>query len=594
MKAKCHIIIILFIYVLCNSTSAAYAFQQDISKEEVLRLVRIECSDVAKMENDLNNQYYDVIGSMEPNSIDVVVSVGEIDDLKEKNIRFSIIRKGKPLNDNFQNIPSTGELPARYPSLEEINARMQTIAHDYPEIVKLYDLTDEYNMSATSEGRHLYAIKISDNVGVEEDEHDIMIVSNHHAREVITPLIAFNAIDQLTGKYGYDDRITELVNNNEIWVAPNWNPDGYNHCYTTDAMWRKNRRIFDTGIGVDQNRNYPHLWDGAHSGSTNPSSQIHKGPAPASEPETQTMIAFANDQVFEKLLDFHSSGRQVLWGFYNPSHPFDAWFHDEAELLADTCGYTSANHTRKPTADGENYHWHLAYTGSNAFLVETHTQFIPEYASAIAEANQLWPGIMWFMERDIPLSGHIKDLDTGDPIVANFEIAGINYITEEINISTEPYGAYHLFIPPGEYDITFSAEGYNDKEVHVIVADGEANIVEVEMTKTGTFIDDYVINGRGSGNKIISINNYPNPFNTQTDISYSLAERGKISIEVFNNSGQKINTLLDDDQSEGDYKIGWDGTDFSGNSISSGIYFCEIKITTGNSYYSSHCKLLKY
>lgn len=578
MKAKSHIIIPLIIVMFFNITSTAKTIQQGNTKEEVLRLVRIECSDVVKMENDLNKEYYDVIGSYAHNSLDVVVSVKELKELEKKNLNFSILKKGKPLNENFNKPPSTGELPLGYPSLEEINARMQTIAHDFPEIVKLYDLTEEYNMEPTFEGRHLYALKISDNVGIEEDENDIMIVANHHAREVVTPQIAFNAIDQLTAKYGIDDRITEVVNNNEIWIAPNWNPDGYNHCYTTDALWRKNRRIFDEGIGVDQNRNYPHLWDGQHSGSTNSSSQIFKGPSAASEPETQTMIAFATDQVFEKLLDFHSSGRQVLWGFYNPSHPFDAWLQDEAELLANSYGYTGDNNIRKPSADGENYHWHLAYTGSLAYLCETHTQFIPTYASALTEANQLWPGILSFFEKDIPLSGHINDRDSGKPIVANIEISGVNYITEEINISTEPFGAYHLFIPPGEYDITFSAEGYIIKEEHVIVAEGVANILEVEMAKTGTFIEDIEIFD------LIELKAFPNPFSTNTQIEYALARASRVDITIYNSVGSKVAELNSSDQQAGTYSYTW-----GEEQIASGLYYLLIK--AGD--YTEVVKLLK-
>ena len=39
-----------------------------------------------------------------------------------------------------------------------------------------------------------------------------------------------------------------------------WNPDGYNHVFTVDNNWRKNRRVLPGGIGVDQNRNYPQGW----------------------------------------------------------------------------------------------------------------------------------------------------------------------------------------------------------------------------------------------------------------------------------------------------------------------------------------------
>ena len=50
------------------------------------------------------------------------------------------------------------------------NARMQEIATTYPSIARVVDITATYNTPATVEGRHIYALKISDNVGHDEDE----------------------------------------------------------------------------------------------------------------------------------------------------------------------------------------------------------------------------------------------------------------------------------------------------------------------------------------------------------------------------------------------------------------------------------------
>jgi hypothetical protein len=70
--------------------------------------------------------------------------------------------------------------------------------------------------------------------------------------------------------------------------------------------------------------------------------------------------------------------------------------------------------------------------------------------------------------------------------------------------------------------------------------------------------------------------NYPNPFNPATTIEYSLPKRGHVTIEIFNLLGQKVRTLMDEYKSTGNYTITWDGTDNSGNQLSTGIYFCRL------------------
>jgi hypothetical protein len=119
--------------------------------------------------------------------------------------------------------------------------------------------------------------------------------------------------------------VTQTVNNNEIWIAASGNPDGYEHVFSVDNMWRKNRLQLSNGVGVDLNRNYPVGWTSGCSGSTSHSSETYKGPSAGSEVETQTMMAWGNDRRFAKVIDFHSSGREILWD-YDPdcaTHPFD-------------------------------------------------------------------------------------------------------------------------------------------------------------------------------------------------------------------------------------------------------------------------------
>lgn len=73
--------------------------------------------------------------------------------------------------------------------------------------------------------------------------------------------------------------------------------------------------------------------------------------------------------------------------------------------------------------------------------------------------------------------------------------------------------------------------------------------------------------------------NYPNPFNPSTTISYSLAESGHARIIVFNSLGQQVRTLADGPQSAGVHVVQWDGRNENGQNVSSGVYF--YRLTAG-------------
>lgn len=65
---------------------------------------------------------------------------------------------------------------------------------------------------------------------------------------------------------------------------------------------------------------------------------------------------------------------------------------------------------------------------------------------------------------------------------------------------------------------------------------------------------------------------YPNPFNSQAKIEYTIPENSHISIKIYNILGQEINELINQDVEPGYYSIIWNGNDKSGNPISSGVY----------------------
>ncbi len=71
--------------------------------------------------------------------------------------------------------------------------------------------------------------------------------------------------------------------------------------------------------------------------------------------------------------------------------------------------------------------------------------------------------------------------------------------------------------------------------------------------------------------------NFPNPFNADTEISFELPSTNHVIITVFNIMGQRIRTLTEREYGIGYHKIRWDGKDDIGNLVSSGIYIYRIR-----------------
>jgi len=66
--------------------------------------------------------------------------------------------------------------------------------------------------------------------------------------------------------------------------------------------------------------------------------------------------------------------------------------------------------------------------------------------------------------------------------------------------------------------------------------------------------------------------NSPNPFNPNTSITFTLAKAGKVTVDVFNSAGQKVDTIASGMMTAGSHSVTWNASKFS-----AGVYFCTIK-----------------
>jgi len=441
---------------------------------QTLRRVRVEHglapAQAAAFVHSLEADGLDVLeGSVGASSLELVVSLAQLDDLRRRGHAPVVLEIGRPYRSIQGSQPGSGlDIPSGYPDLNQVIAQMNATAAAFPSICRVVNLTTTYGLAPTHEGRDLFAVVVSDNVNTAENEPAFLLVANHHCREIMTPVLALDAMTRLTTQYGSDPTITSIVDANEIWIAPVWNPDGYEYVFNVDNLWRKNRRPVGGGqFGVDLNRNYPLGWTSPCAGASTGSATTYKGPSPGSEAETQTMLALGGDRNFAKVIDFHSYGREVLWSYACLPHPFASWLQSEAALLSAACGY--GGQERTPSADGEHYQWQLGARSAYSFLVEIGTAFQPTYANAQNEANQVWGGILAMLQRPVSVHGNITDACTGEGISATIAVAGANFVNGEMNQSSPLNGRYHSFLPPGSWTLIFTAPGYAPRSMPVTV-----------------------------------------------------------------------------------------------------------------------------
>ncbi|MFI7519082.1 M14 family zinc carboxypeptidase [Micromonospora globbae] len=271
---------------------------------------------------------------------------------------------------------------SNYHDYAELTAVVNRVVADHPTIARKLSIGSSY------EGRDLMAVKISDNVATDENEPEILINSQQHAREHLTVEMAIYLLNLFTDGYGSDSRITNVVNSREIWIVPTMNPDGSEYDIATGSYrsWRKNRQpnSGSSYVGTDLNRNWGYQWGccGGSSGST--SSETYRGPSAFSAPETQALRNFVNSRVvggvqqIKANIDFHTYSELVLWPFgytYNNTAPgmtADQYntFATIGQQMAATNGYTPEQSSDLYITDGDSIDWMWGQHGIWAYTFE--------------------------------------------------------------------------------------------------------------------------------------------------------------------------------------------------------------------------------
>ena len=235
-----------------------------------------------------------------------------------------------------------------YYTLAEIEADLDEMFQLYPNLI-----TEKYSIGASHEGRTIWAVKISDNPNINENEPSVGFDALVHAREPQSMATQMYFMWYLLENYGTDPAVTYLVNNREIYCVPCFNPDGYEYNRQTDpnggGYWRKNKRdnnnngTFEENFdGVDLNRNFGYMWGYDNIGSSpDPCDNTYRGPSAFSEPEAQAIRDLAILKNYGTHFNMHSYGNYYLypWGYKDEETPDSLTYREFASNMGSLSGY---------------------------------------------------------------------------------------------------------------------------------------------------------------------------------------------------------------------------------------------------------------
>lgn len=332
-----------------------------------------------------------------------------------------------------------------YHTYAEVYAVLDSFVQNYSNICRL----DTIGYSV--QGRAIWAMRVTDNPDIEENEPEIRLVGNIHGDEHIGTEVTLYFLRYLLTNYAGNTQVQDVVNGCELWISPTINPDG------KVANTRRNAH------GVDLNRDYGFFW-GGWGGSTAPNSQI----------ETKVMVQHLeeNDIVFE--YSYHSVAQYVNypWDYHQSDPPDSQHIIALSTLYAAAANLNAINGYDWYQVTGSVQDYTFGTSGALAWTIET-----PEPVGSVAIDQICYDNrdaLMDVCERaGWGIEGVVKDSLTTVPLLARIEFLN----PDRICIYSDPQnGDFHKMIQQDTYDVRVSANGYRSKQIDSVVVPATGSI----------------------------------------------------------------------------------------------------------------------
>ncbi|PIK13694.1 M14 family metallopeptidase [Halobacteriovorax sp. JY17] len=434
----------LALVLLVSFAQTSFAHSHKFQETDRSIYLSIKLDNYTKGMKKLQSLDLDVTGIDKRNSIaDVFVTTEQFKVLQEMD--FNII-----LNKSNKAMKAVDE---EYKSPSEIESILKEWERSHSDIAKVFVI------GQSSEGRNIYALKISDNVSTREtSESAVLFNSMHHAREVMSPEVGLDIIETLITKYESDLKIKSYVDSNEIWIVPMLNVDGNAKVWSGSSMWRKNTNY---GHGVDINRNYPHLWGTCNGSSGWTWSSTYRGPSAGSEPEAQALMNLVKDirPVFN--ISYHAYSEIIIYpmGCNGSRTQTKEVVERIGKEIGKSIDYEAGTAWELLySVDGSDIDWMYNAYQVIPYVIEVNSRsegFQPSYSKwrdKTVERNKA----AWMTLLDKMTATGVKGrLDETYPNPANYQIEvkdsnGKIFQSYKVN----PDGSYHIVLNEGKYTFT--------------------------------------------------------------------------------------------------------------------------------------------
>ncbi len=351
---------------------------------------------------------------------------------------------------------------------DDIGPDLLAYETNYPALCRRIDAGLSY------EGRHLWVLKISDNVDVEEDEPEFKYIATMHGDEVVGTTMCMYLIDYLLTNYGTDAQCTNIIDEVELYIMPLMNPDGYD---------RTSRTRYNSQ-GYDLNRNFP---EGAYGEANDPTGR---------PTEVQVLMNWSAQYSFVASANFHGGSLVVNYPFdndnlgsvFSPSPDEDMFVYISEEYSQYNSPMWNGDWTHGITngaewysIDGGMQDWNYRYMGNNEVTIELSNIKEPSASTIPTFWDENRDSMLAYIETClIGVRGIVYDAGTGQPLDATVRVVGRDH-----DVYTDPdVGDYHRMLIDGTYDLEFEARGTGYDPViveDVVVVTGECTRVDVPI-----------------------------------------------------------------------------------------------------------------
>ena len=326
---------------------------------------------------------------------------------------------------------------------------------------------------STSNHRRILGVRL--NNGQPDGKPRFLYTSTMHGDEVTGMILMLRLINEFCTST--DNRIQNILDNVDLFIFPNTNPDGtYNGGNNTVTGAKRYN-----GNNVDLNRHFPDFDDGAHPDN-----------ASYYQDEAQWMMDLAQEYLFTMGANYHGGAEIVNypWDTYQPLHPDDAWWQYVSREYAQLCQAVSSSYMTTASYSGDTpsgitngYAWYTI-TGSRQDYMNYYGQcreVTVECSKAkTPTASQLpnfWNyshnAMLTYIEQCLNgVHGFVYDAMTGEPI-EGVSVTVLNHDALGSSVSTHEVGDFHRPIKGGTYTFEFSKSGYYPQSVEVVVTDGQ-------------------------------------------------------------------------------------------------------------------------